>query len=50
MCKTTTYNSDKSVSEKFYFCTCEYLVDEMPEKYQEYATLINKLGKDVFKQ
>ena len=47
MSKIVTFDSQRNYAETHYFCTCGYLVNEMPENAQEFANLVSKIGKGL---
>lgn len=49
MCKVQAYNTQKKIMVTYHFCSCEYLVNEIPdEELRDQAALLNKIGNMDF--
>lgn len=44
-CTLSVIRSDSSLIEKYHYCTCGYLVNELPDEYKNYADDMNKFIK-----
>lgn len=36
--------------EKYYFCSCGFMVKEMPDDLIDYANLLSKVGKGIYNE